>query len=61
MCLMLLNGTFKVPANVRREGRTSDDASLHDPLLWVMHKVFFMPILVKVHHCALVVKDCSFF
>ena len=33
----LTRNVLQVPTNVRREGRTMDDVSLHDQVLWVLY------------------------
>eukprot|EP00092_Neocalanus_flemingeri_P015916 GFUD01017233.1.p1 GENE.GFUD01017233.1~~GFUD01017233.1.p1 ORF type:complete len:1724 (+),score=585.73 GFUD01017233.1:81-5252(+) len=46
--LILVRNVLQVPTNVRREGRTSDDASMHDQVLWVLHQSGMQDLLLYV-------------
>jgi len=46
--LILVRNVLQVPTNVRREGRTSDDASLHDQVLWVLHQSGMQDLLLYI-------------
>ena len=46
--LVLIRNVLQVPTNVRREGRTEDDASLHDQVLWVLHQSGMQDLLLYI-------------
>ena len=46
--LILVRNVLQVPTNVRREGRTSDDASNHDQVLWVLHQSGMQDLLLYI-------------
>jgi len=46
--LILVRNVLQVPTNVRREGRTSDDASVHDQVLWVLHQSGMQDLLLYI-------------
>merc|ERR1719158_2702764 len=46
--LILVRNVLQVPTNVRREGRTSDDASIHDQVLWVLHQSGMQDLLLYI-------------
>jgi len=46
--LILVRNVLQVPTNVRREGRTTDDASMHDQVLWVLHQSGMQDLLLYI-------------
>lgn len=46
--LILVRNILQVPTNVRREGRTMDDVSLHDQVLWVVHQSGMQDLLLYI-------------
>lgn len=46
--LILIRNVLQVPTNVRREGRTDDDATNHDQVLWVLHKSGMQDLLLYI-------------
>ena len=46
--LILIRNVLQVPTNVRREGRTMDDVSLHDQVLWVLHQSGMQDLLLYI-------------
>jgi len=64
--LILIRNVLQVPTNVRREGRTEDDASLHDQVLWVLHQSGMQDLLLYIassdqeaHYCLHVLEIIS--
>jgi len=46
--LILIRNVLQVPTNVRREGRMEDDATVHDQILWVLHKSGMQDLLLYI-------------
>ena len=64
--LILIRNVLQVPTNVRREGRTEDDATVHDQILWVLHKSGMQDLLLYIagseqeeHYCLHVLEIIS--
>ena len=46
--LILIRNVLQVPTNVKREGRTEDDATVHDQILWVLHQSGIQDLLLYI-------------